>query len=98
MMLRGLELLRDSPGINDTPMSRRDEAHHPIMADIINNLIISTVKDVGATALSITHDMTSARRNLRPPLSSFISCTGFVACHAAQMTGPPGFSGVNSNT
>ncbi len=34
----------------------------PIMADVINNLIISTVKDVGATALSITHDMTSARK------------------------------------
>jgi phospholipid/cholesterol/gamma-HCH transport system ATP-binding protein len=34
----------------------------PIMADIINDLIISTVKDVGATALSITHDMTSARK------------------------------------
>ena len=33
----------------------------PIMADIINDLIISTVKDVGATALSITHDMVSAR-------------------------------------
>jgi phospholipid/cholesterol/gamma-HCH transport system ATP-binding protein len=34
----------------------------PIMADIINELIISTVKDVGATALSITHDMVSARK------------------------------------
>ena len=34
----------------------------PIMADIINDLIVSTVKDVGATALSITHDMTSARK------------------------------------
>ncbi len=34
----------------------------PIMADVINDLIISTVKDVGATALSITHDMTSARK------------------------------------
>ena len=34
----------------------------PIMADIINDLIISTVKDVGATALSITHDMVSARK------------------------------------
>jgi phospholipid/cholesterol/gamma-HCH transport system ATP-binding protein len=32
------------------------------MADIINDLIISTVKDVGATALSITHDMVSARK------------------------------------
>lgn len=34
----------------------------PIMADIINDLIVSTVRDVGATALSITHDMTSARK------------------------------------
>jgi phospholipid/cholesterol/gamma-HCH transport system ATP-binding protein len=34
----------------------------PIMADIINDLIISTVKHVGATALSITHDMVSARK------------------------------------
>ena len=34
----------------------------PIMSDIINDLIVSTVKDVGATALSITHDMTSARK------------------------------------
>ncbi len=34
----------------------------PIMADVINNLIASTVKDVGATALSITHDMASARK------------------------------------
>ena len=34
----------------------------PIMADIINDLIIYTVKDVGATALSITHDMVSARK------------------------------------
>ena len=36
------------------------------MADIINDLIISTVKDVGATALSITHDMVSGAQNLRP--------------------------------
>ena len=34
----------------------------PIMADIINHLIVSTVRDVGATALSITHDMVSARK------------------------------------
>jgi phospholipid/cholesterol/gamma-HCH transport system ATP-binding protein len=34
----------------------------PIMADIINDLIVSTVRDVGATALSITHDMISARK------------------------------------
>jgi phospholipid/cholesterol/gamma-HCH transport system ATP-binding protein len=34
----------------------------PIMADVINDLIASTVQDVGCTALSITHDMTSARK------------------------------------
>jgi phospholipid/cholesterol/gamma-HCH transport system ATP-binding protein len=34
----------------------------PIMADVINNLIVATVKDVGATTLSITHDMASARK------------------------------------
>jgi phospholipid/cholesterol/gamma-HCH transport system ATP-binding protein len=34
----------------------------PIMADVINDLIVSTVKDLGVTAISITHDMTSARK------------------------------------
>jgi phospholipid/cholesterol/gamma-HCH transport system ATP-binding protein len=34
----------------------------PIMADVINNLIIKTTREVGATALSITHDMASARK------------------------------------
>jgi phospholipid/cholesterol/gamma-HCH transport system ATP-binding protein len=34
----------------------------PIMADVINNLIIQTTREVGATALSITHDMASARK------------------------------------
>jgi phospholipid/cholesterol/gamma-HCH transport system ATP-binding protein len=34
----------------------------PIMADVINNLIIKTTRQVGATALSITHDMASARK------------------------------------
>ena len=34
----------------------------PIMADVINELIVATVKDLGATALSITHDMASARK------------------------------------
>ena len=34
----------------------------PIMADVINDLIVSTVKDLGATTLSITHDMASARK------------------------------------
>lgn len=34
----------------------------PIMADVINDLIVESVKDIGATALSITHDMASARK------------------------------------
>jgi phospholipid/cholesterol/gamma-HCH transport system ATP-binding protein len=34
----------------------------PIMADVINDLIVSTVKDMGVTTLSITHDMVSARK------------------------------------
>lgn len=34
----------------------------PITADVINRLIIERVKALGATAISITHDMTSARR------------------------------------
>jgi phospholipid/cholesterol/gamma-HCH transport system ATP-binding protein len=34
----------------------------PIMADVINDLIIKCVRELGATAVSITHDMTSARK------------------------------------
>ena len=34
----------------------------PIMGDIINDLIINCVRQLGATALSITHDMASARK------------------------------------
>ncbi len=34
----------------------------PIMADVINNLIVDQVKGLGATALSITHDMGSVRK------------------------------------
>ena len=34
----------------------------PIMADVINDLIVASVKRLGATALSITHDMASARK------------------------------------
>jgi phospholipid/cholesterol/gamma-HCH transport system ATP-binding protein len=34
----------------------------PIMADVINDLIVKCVRDLGATAVSITHDMTSARK------------------------------------
>ncbi len=34
----------------------------PIMADVINDLIASTVRDLGVTAISITHDMASARK------------------------------------
>jgi phospholipid/cholesterol/gamma-HCH transport system ATP-binding protein len=34
----------------------------PIMADVINDLIVKCVKELGATAVSITHDMASARK------------------------------------
>ncbi len=34
----------------------------PIMADVINDLIVKCVRELGATALSITHDIASARK------------------------------------
>lgn len=34
----------------------------PIMGDVINDLIVKCVKKLGATAVSITHDMASARK------------------------------------
>ena len=34
----------------------------PIMADVINELIAQNVRELGATAVSITHDMASARK------------------------------------
>ena len=34
----------------------------PIRADIINDLIVHCVEETGATALTITHDMISARK------------------------------------
>lgn len=34
----------------------------PIMADVINNLIVDCVDRLGATTISITHDMASARK------------------------------------
>jgi len=34
----------------------------PIMGDVINDLIVECVRQLGATALSITHDMASARK------------------------------------
>ena len=34
----------------------------PIMADVINELIVKCVRELGCTALSITHDMASARK------------------------------------
>ncbi len=52
--------LATSPGIIffDEPTTGLD----PIMADVINNLIVKTTRELGATALSITHDMASARK------------------------------------
>jgi len=34
----------------------------PIMGDVINNLIVQITRGLGATALSITHDIASARK------------------------------------
>ncbi len=34
----------------------------PIMADVINDLIVKCTKDLGATTLTITHDMASAKK------------------------------------
>ena len=34
----------------------------PIMSDVIDKLIVKCVKELGATAVSITHDMKSARQ------------------------------------
>ena len=34
----------------------------PIMSDVINNLIVRSVKHLGATALTITHDINSAKK------------------------------------
>ncbi len=34
----------------------------PIMADVINDLIVNITRDAGVSALSITHDMASARK------------------------------------
>ncbi len=34
----------------------------PIMGDVINDLIVQCVRDLGATAVSITHDMASAHK------------------------------------
>jgi phospholipid/cholesterol/gamma-HCH transport system ATP-binding protein len=34
----------------------------PIMADVINDLIVASVSKLGATTISITHDMASARK------------------------------------
>ncbi|MEX6723897.1 ABC transporter ATP-binding protein [Parapedomonas caeni] len=34
----------------------------PIMADVINHLIVERVRDLGATTITITHDMSSVRK------------------------------------
>ena len=34
----------------------------PIMADVINELIVECVRDLGATTITITHDMSSVRK------------------------------------
>ena len=42
----------------DEPITGLD----PIMGDVINDLIVKCVREVGTTAVSITHDMVSARK------------------------------------
>jgi len=42
----------------DEPTTRLD----PIMADVINNLINEVIDKIGATAITITHDMESAKK------------------------------------
>ena len=52
--------IADNPNIIffDEPTTGLD----PIMSDVINNLIVRCVKQLGATALTITHDINSARK------------------------------------
>lgn len=52
--------IADNPDIIffDEPTTGLD----PIMSDVINDLIVSTSKKLGATTLTITHDMASARK------------------------------------
>ncbi len=52
--------IADNPNIIffDEPTTGLD----PIMSDVINNLIVRCVKQLGATALTITHDISSARK------------------------------------
>jgi len=42
----------------------------PIMADVINHLIVECVKDLGATAVTITHDMTIFTHAINHPVSA----------------------------
>ena len=51
--------IADNPSIMffDEPTTGLD----PIMSDVINNLIVRCVKQLGATALTITHDIKSAK-------------------------------------
>ena len=50
----------DNPSIIffDEPTTGLD----PITANVINNLIVNVVKDIGATAITITHNIESARK------------------------------------
>ena len=52
--------IADNPNIIffDEPTTGLD----PIMSDVINNLIVRCVKQLGATALTITHDINSAKK------------------------------------
>ena len=46
----------------EQPDRRRDTGLDPITADAINDLIVEMTKELGCAAVSITHDMASARK------------------------------------
>jgi NAD(P)-dependent dehydrogenase (short-subunit alcohol dehydrogenase family) len=59
---QGARIMSVSPGINDTPMNRSDEAAHPIMADIIKSCPIGrrgTPEEIANVISFITSDAAS---------------------------------------
>ena len=59
---RGARIMSVSPGINDTPMNRSDEAKHPIMLDIIKNSPLGrrgTPEEIANVIAFITSDKAS---------------------------------------
>ena len=60
--IRVLRQVGLAPDVADLSPSEPTTGLDPIMSDVINDLIIESVKGLGATALTITHDMASARK------------------------------------